>query len=95
MEETENVIIERIVRRQEKANERILRELGKIIGEIGELTPSEAYTIAQQLKYGESLERIVKILSSTSELTEKEIYKMLEKEAKTNLALKKIYFKAK
>lgn len=95
MEEMENVMIERLVQRQIKANERILRELGKIIGEIGELTPSEAYTIAQQLKYGESLEKIVKILSSTSELTEKEIYKMLEKEARHNLALKKIYFKAK
>lgn len=95
MEEMENVMIERILQRQIKANERILRELGKIIGEIGELTPSEAYTIAQQLKYGESLQRIVKILSSTSQLTENEIYIMLEKEAKTNLALKKIYFQAK
>ena len=94
MEEMENVMIERLVQRQIKANERILRELGKIIGEIGELTPSEAYTIAQQLKYGESLNKIVKILSSTSELTEKEIFKMLEKEARHNLALKKIFFQA-
>lgn len=94
MEEMENVMIERLVQRQIKANERILKELGKIIGEIGELTPSEAYTIAQQLKYGESLNKIVKILSSTSQLTEKEIYKMLEKEARHNLALKKIFFQA-
>lgn len=94
MEEMENVMIERLVQRQIKANERILKELGKIIGEIGELTPSEAYTIAQQLKYGESLNKIVKILSSTSNLTEKEIYKMLEKEARHNLALKKIFFQA-
>lgn len=94
MEEMENVMIERLVQRQIKANERILKELGKIIGKIGELTPSEAYTIAQQLKYGESLNKIVKILSSTSQLTEKEIYKMLEKEAMHNLALKKIFFQA-
>ena len=77
MEEMENIMIERLVQRQIKANERVLKELGKIIGEIGELTPSEAYTIAQQLKYGESLNKIIKILFSTSELTEKEIYKML------------------
>jgi len=94
MEEMENVMVERLVQRQIKANERVLKELGKIIGEIGELTPSEAYTIAQQLKYGESLNKIVKILSDTSQLTEKEIYKMLEKEARHNLALKKIFFKA-
>lgn len=91
----DNVIIERILQRQTKANETILKELGKVIGEIGELTSSEAYTIAQQLKYGESLDKIVKTLSKYSRISEVEIYKMLEAEAKRNLALKKIYFKAK
>ena len=91
----DNLAIERIVQRQIKANERVLKEIGKIIGMIGDLNPSEAYTLAQQLKYGESLDKIVKILSKNSKLTEIEIYKMLEHEAKTNLALKEIYFKAK
>ena len=91
----DNVMIERILQRQNKTNEAILKELGKIIGEIGELTPSEAYTIAQQLKYGESLDKIVKLITKYSSLNELDIYKMLEAEAKTNLALKKIYFKAK
>lgn len=94
-EELEDILIERLVRRQEKANERILEELGKILGEIGELTPSEAYTIEQQLKYGESLDKIIKIISKTSGINEKEIYKMLEKEARANLELQKIYFKAR
>lgn len=91
----DNLAIERIVQRQIKANERVLKEIGKIIGMIGDLNPSEAYTMAQMLKYGESLDKIVKILSKNSKLTEIEIYKMLEHEAKTNLALKEIYFKAK
>ena len=91
----DNLAIERIVQRQIKANERVLKEIGKIIGMIGDLNPSEAYTMAQMLKYGESLDKIVKILSKNSQLTEIEIYKMLEHEAKTNLALKEIYFKAK
>ena len=86
-EEMEDILIERLVRRQEKANERILEELGKILGEIGELTPSEAYTIGQQLKYGESLDKIIKIISKTSGINEQEIYKMLEKEARANLEL--------
>ena len=94
-EEIENVILERILRRQEKANEQILKEIGKILGEIGELTPSEAYTIGQQLKYGESLQKIIKILSETSNISEIEIYKMLENEARKNLELKRVYFKAK
>ena len=94
-EEIENVVLERILRRQEKSNERILKEIGKILGEIGELTPSEAYTIGQQLKYGESLQKIVRIISETSNISEAEIYKMLEAEARKNLELKRVYFEAK
>lgn len=94
-EERENVLIERLVRSQEKANEQILKELGKLLGEIGQLTPSEAYTIGQQLKYGESLQKIIKILSKQSRLTEVEIYQMLEGEARHNLAFSKKYFKAR
>ena len=91
----DNLAIERIVQRQINANTRILKEIGKVIGMIGDINPSEAYTVAQMLKYGDSLQKIVKILSKTSNLTELEIYKMLESEAKRNLALKEIYFKAK
>ena len=94
-EEIDNVVLERILRRQEKANERILKEIGKVLGNIGKLTPSEAYTIGQQLKYGESLKKIIKIISDTSQINEVEIYKMLEAEARKNLELKRIYFKAK
>lgn len=94
-QERENVLIERLVRRQEKANESILKELGKVLGEIGQLTPSEAYTIGQQLKYGESLQKIVRILSETSRLTEVEIYEMLRGEARYNLDFSKKYFKAR
>ena len=54
-----NKMIERIVQRQIKANERVLKEIGRVIGMIGDLNPSEAYTIVQQLKYGESLQKIL------------------------------------
>lgn len=94
-EEIENVIIERITNRQEKLNEEILKEIGEILGKIGNLTPSEAYTIGQQLKYGESLDKIVALISKYSNINEAEIYKMLENEAKTNLAFSEKYFKAK
>ena len=95
MEEMENVLLERIVQRQINANEKILEEIGKVLGETGGLIPSQAYTIGQQLKYGESLDKIVKTLAKNSRISEKEIYEMLEKEAMNNLELKKIYFKAK
>ena len=90
-----NKAIERIVERQAMANARVLKKIGEILGEIGELTPSEAYTIAKQLKYGESLKQIVRTLSKYSRLNEIDIYNLLEAEAKNNLELKKIYYKAK
>ena len=94
-EEMEDILIERILQRQIKANEKILKEIGKVLGEIGELSPSNAYTIKQQIKYGESLDKIVKILSETSKINQKEIYKMLENDAIINLNKTKKYFKAK
>lgn len=91
----EDLLIERLIRRQEIANEKILREIGKVLGEIGELTPSDAYTISQQLKYGESLDKIIRILSETSKINQKEIYEMLENDAIVNLNKTKKYFKAR
>ena len=72
-----------------------MKEIGEVLGKIGELTPSQAYTIGQQLKYGDSLQRIIKILSDTSRINEVEIYKMLELEAKNNLNFSKKYYLAK
>ena len=94
-EELEDILIERILQRQIKANEKILKAIGEVLGEIGDINPSEAYKIGQMLKYGESLDKIVKILADASQLTELEIYEMLEKEAKMNLGFSKKYFKAK
>lgn len=91
----EDILIERLVYRQQVANKKILEEIGKVLGEIGNLTPSQAYTIGQQLKYGGSLEKIIKILIDVSSLTETEIYELLEEEAKINLDFSKKYFKAK
>lgn len=94
-EEQQNALIERLLQRQYKANEEVLREIGKVIGKVRQMTPSEAYTIGQQLKYGESLNKIVKILSDTSNINEAEIYSMFEKIAKKNLDFSKKYFIAR
>ena len=94
-EEMEDILIERILQRQIKANEKILKEIAEVLAKIGDINPSEAYKIGQMLKYGESLDKIVKILAETSQFTELEIYEMLEKEAKMNLGFSKKYFKAK
>lgn len=89
-----DLMIERLIRRQEKANEKILKEIGEVLGEIGELNPSEINVILQQLKYGENLDRILEILSETSNINKKEIYQMLEKDARFNLSKAKKYYDA-
>ena len=94
-EKLEQLFIERVIRRQEKANERILKEIGRILKEIGELKFSELYSINQQLKYGESLDKIIKTLSEIANINEIEIYKMLEKSSIVNLEQSKKYFLAR
>lgn len=94
-ERLEQLFIERVIRRQEKANERILREIGRILKEIGELKFSELYSINQQLKYGESLDKIIKTLSEIANINEVEIYKMLEKSSIVNLEQSKKYYLAR
>lgn len=94
-ERLEQLFIERVIRRQEKANERILKEIGRILKEIGELKFSELYSINQQLKYGESLDKIIKTLSEIANINEIEIYKMLEKSSIVNLEQSKKYFLAR
>lgn len=94
-ERLEQLFIERVIRRQEKANERILKEIGKILAEIGELKFSELYSINQQLKYGESLDKIIKTLSEVANINELEIYKMLEKSSIVNLDQSKKHYLAR
>lgn len=94
-ERLEQLFIERVIRRQEKANESILREIGRILKEIGELKFSELYSINQQLKYGESLDKIIKTLSEIADINELEIYKMLEKSSIVNLEQSKKYYLAR
>lgn len=94
-ERLEQLFIERVIRRQEKANERILKEIGKILAEIGELKFSELYSINQQLKYGESLDKIIKTLSEVANINELEIYKMLENSSIVNLEQSKKYYLAR
>lgn len=94
-EEEKEILIDRLLTRQEKVNESIFREIGKTLGEIGDIAPSDAYKIEQSLKYGESLQKIVKIISDNSRVSQVEIYKMLESIAKKNLDFSKKYYRAR
>ena len=94
-EKIENVLIEKVVNRQETANEKILREIGETLGAMGELNASQLYTIKQQLKYDESLDKIIKILVENSKFTRADILKMFEAKAKVDYEFAEVYYNAK
>lgn len=50
-QEVEERLAERLVNRIEEANSYILKRIGETIKQISTLTPSQAYQIAQILKY--------------------------------------------
>lgn len=91
----EEKLIERLVQRIQNANDEILIEIGKALKKMGSLNTANIHKIQQQLKYGESLQKIVKIITKMSNLTEKDIYNILESVAKNDLEFSKIYYEAK
>lgn len=88
-------LIERLVQRIQNGNTELLEIVGRALKKIGTLKASDIHEIQQQLKYGENLEKIVKILSNMSNMTQKEIFDIFEKVAETDLNFAKIYYEAK
>ena len=60
-------------------NEKILKQIGAAIKQIGKLTPSQAYQLAQILKYGGSYEEIVKELAKMSGKSVQEVNNIFKK----------------
>ena len=60
MNEKEELIIERLLSRVEKANTYFLEQIAKNIAKLKGLKPSDAHKLAQILKYGESYKEIIK-----------------------------------
>lgn len=87
--------LERFVRRFEEFNTKVLEEFGKTIKEFDQLTPSQAHKLAQQLKNGRDIEKILADLERISQLSRKDIEDLLEITAKENIAFANTYYEAK
>ena len=90
-----NLALERFVRRFEEFNTEVLEEFGKTIKEFDQLTPSQAHKLAQQLKNGRDIEKILADLERISQLSRKDIEDLLEITAKENIAFANTYYEAK
>lgn len=86
-------IIERLNERVYKANDEILKTIGKSIDEINKLTPTKAHQLAQMLKYGENYDKIIKKLNKYTDIDIKEIDKIFETYAKNDSMFYEQFYK--
>lgn len=76
-------------------NTKVLIELGNVIKQFKDLTPSQAYSLAQQLKYNTTIKDLLNELSKISGLSVKDLKTILEKVAKENISFADTYYKAR
>ena len=91
-QEVEERLSEHLVNRIEEANSYILKKIGEAIKQISTLTPSQAYQIAQILKYGGTYNEIAKELVRVSGKNVQDIYKIFEEVAKNNKQFAKQFY---
>ena len=82
-------------KRFENYNTKVLEELGNVIKQFKDLTPSQAYSLAQQLKYNTTVKDLLNELSKISGLSVKDLKAILEKVAKENIGFADVYYKAR
>ena len=90
-----NLALERFVRRFEEFNTEVLEEFGKTIKKFEKLTPSQAHKLAQQMKNGRDIDKILADLEKASQLSRKDLEDLLEITAKENIDFANTYYEAK
>lgn len=76
-------------------NTKVLEELGNVIKQFKDLTPSQAYKLGQQLKYNTTIKDLLDELSKISGLSVKDLKAILEKVAKENIGFADVYYKSR
>ena len=87
--------LERFVRRFEEFNTKVLEEFGKTISKFDGLSATQAHKLAQQMKNGRDIDKILADLERISKLSRKDIEDLLEITAKENIAFANTYYEAK
>ena len=91
-QEVEEKLANILVTRIEETNTYILKKIGEAIKQISTLTPSQAYQIAQILKYGGTYNEIAKELARVSGKNVQDIYNIFEEVAKNNKQFAKQFY---
>ena len=94
-EEMQEKLLSVFDKRFENYNTKVLEELGNVIKQFKDLTPSQAYSLAQQLKYNTTVKDLLNELSKISGLSVKDLKAILEKVAKENIGFADVYYKSR
>lgn len=94
-EELQEKLLSVFDKRYQNYNTKVLEELGNVIKQFKDLTPSQAYSLAQQLKYNTTIKDLLDELSKISGLSVKDLKAILEKVAKENIGFADVYYKAR
>lgn len=86
---------ERFYTRFEALNSEILQKFGKTISKFEGLSVSEAHKLAQQLKNGREIDKIMEDLEKASQLSRKDLEELLEIAAEENIEFANVYYEAK
>ena len=94
-EELQEKLLSVFDKRFQDYNTKVLEELGNVIKQFKDLTPSQAYKLGQQLKYNTTIKDLLNELSKISGLSVRDLKKILEKVAKENIGFADVYYKAR
>ena len=94
-EELQEKLLSVFDKRFQDYNTKVLEELGNVIKQFKDLTPSQAYKLGQQLKYNTTIKDLLDELSKISGLSVKDLKAILEKVAKENIGFADTYYKAR
>lgn len=94
-EELQEKLLSVFDKRFENYNTKVLEELGNVIKQFKDLTPSQAYELGQQLKYNTTVKDLLNELSKISGLSVEDLKKLLERVARDNLGFAETYYKAR
>lgn len=94
-EQLQEKLLEVFDKRFQEYNTKVLEELGNIIKQFKDLTPSQAYSLGQQLKYNTTVKDLLNELSKISGLSVKDLKAILEKVAKENIGFADVYYKSR
>ena len=94
-EEMQEKLLSVFDKRFQDYNTKVLEELGNVIKQFKDLTPSQAYSLAQQLKYNTTVKDLLNELSKISGLSVKDLKVILEKVARENISFADVYYKSR